>query len=598
MSAQVTITIDMSGDFIAAETIEPDKEFTVIPCTLDSGCRSSNPDSHACNDRIDYLSGNMADHYDLSDRERARNEKRHKAYLELLGDWAESPYANPKVQAIYDYIKKDSIIYDLIKQGILFKSEGTGHIDKGQKINKIASDAFAIRFAVLSGQADEDYVSETWLDHEMFRSYISYYSDVVDRSFAHDICYVSGEYVPVTDKHGNGIRANSDFAKLISATQNGMITYEGERYHSSNDVITIGYLTSTKAHNALRWLISLQGIRNNENITVAWHGNGTPIKIPYYTDTPTAFGEDSYKIFKDASAYKENLNTIAAASINTENGNGLVHLLELDSSFKGDLKGRIAILDYKIFSAKEYYANVLSWHEKYFWDMHMGNRHFTGSPSVRDIILAAYGTEDSSKMLSINAKNMYSMLFSRIIKCVITNRNIPDDFIKNLCSHASTPQKYKNTHDRVLSVACAVINGKKGGGDTMLDKECDDRDYLFGRLLAIANYAEKLTFKDNELGRETNAIRYMSDFSKSPATTWHRINDKLQPYLLKLNRSKKGSGDYFRAMICSVMDMFDKEAFSDKRLESYYLLGYSSQSNHLSKVEYAKSKENEEVVTN
>ena len=57
----------------------------------------------------------------------------------------------------------------------------------------------------------------------------------------------------------------------------------------------------------------------------------------------------------------------------------------------------------------------------------------------------------------------------------------------------------------------------------MLDYDRTDRDYLFGRLLAIANYAERKTFTSTDSGRETNAIRYMSDFVKRPATTWEQL---------------------------------------------------------------------------
>lgn len=590
MNSQVTITIDMSGAFVKAEVNDPEEEFTVIPATLNSSCRTSDTSPHACNDRVDYLCGNMEKYYPMEEKDISRNRKRNEEYVQQLKAWSESPFAVPKIQAVYDYITGKTLLDDLVNAGILKLEDGS--VNPKGKINKTAINTFAIRFSVMS-EAEE--TPETWLDDEMFRSYIEYYTDVVNQTFEWDYCYVSGMYEPVTDKHSNGIRTNSDFAKLISSNESGLITYKNHYFRQSKDAMTIGYITSLKVHNALRWLISLQGLRNGENITLAWHDNGSPVKIPYYADTMIAYGIEEGITFANTSEYLTFMDNIAS-EMNEEDLSGNIHFLELDSSFKGDLKGRLAILDYEIFSAQDYYDSIFSWHKKYFWNI-KGKRCFTGSPSVRDVILAAYGIEDSKNFLSMKSNSMYSMLYNRIIKCIIRKKEFPDDIIKQLYAHASTPMKYPHTHYRVLCIACAMINGKRGGGEIMLDREYTSRDYLFGRLLAIANYAERLTFKENEKGRETNAIRYMSDFANLPATSWERIYTKLQPYLRKLNRDKN-TGEEFRRDINSVMDLFQPGDYNDEKLGSEYLLGYSSQSNALSKRDFARTKAAEEAKEN
>ena len=45
-----------------------------------------------------------------------------------------------------------------------------------------------------------------------------------------------------------------------------------------------------------------------------------------------------------------------------------------------------------------------------------------------------------------------------------------------------------------------------------LDVNCTRRDYLYGRLLAVADRIEYRTF-DKDDGRQTNAKRYMNAFS-------------------------------------------------------------------------------------
>ena len=117
----------------------------------------------------------------------------------------------------------------------------------------------------------------------------------------------------------------------------------------------------------------------------------------------------------------------------------------------------------------------------------------------------------------------------------------------------------------------------------MLNKSCADRSYLFGRLLAVANYAERLTFTENDKGRETNAIRFMSDFVNAPAPTWEQIFQTMQPYLKKLNRNNAFVGEIYRKEIEEIVTMIAEEDFTDARLGNKYLLGFSAQSAALRK---------------
>lgn len=573
-NTQITVTIDMEGNFLRASVNAEEDEFTVIPATLDSSCRSSNTAPHPCGDRIDYLCGNMKKYYpeiasDIS--KQSKNENRYATYMAQLANWSESPYATPKIQAIYDYESKNCLVDDLVKSGILVdKGEG---LNSKMKVNKTSIDTCAIRFAVEANDADEEYIAETWLDPQMYQSWIEYYRDLVDRTFPKDYCYVTGEYVPITTKHSNGIRANSDFAKLISSNENGMIVYSADRFKGAEQAVTIGYEASLKIHNALRWLVSLQGKRNEENIVVAWNDNGSPVYIPYDADTPHTYqyadAPDEEKVFESKADYYANLEEKAKA-LSEQSGN--IHFLELDSSFKGALKGRLSVLNYQVYPVHEYFKNVFNWHEKYFWNM----KGFTGCPSVYDFVLAAYGI-GGSDWLKIPSQRLYTMYRNRIVQSIVMGKEMPENVIRKLMEHASMPTKYPKSKAYIWSIACAAINGKEGM-DLMLDKNCTDRDYLFGRLLAMANHVERLTFVEGDAGRETNAIRYMADFVNKPATNWNHINRKIQPYLKKLNRRKPFLGEHFRREMDNILVEFTMDGFSDEPLGNKYLLGFSAQS--------------------
>ena len=67
-----------------------------------------------------------------------------------------------------------------------------------------------------------------------------------------------------------------------------------------------------------------------------------------------------------------------------------------------------------------------------------------------------------------------------------------------------------------------------------LETNNDDRDYLFGRLLAIADVFERTALGPGEEARSTNAIRYMNAFQNRPMRTWMTIQASLQPHLARL----------------------------------------------------------------
>lgn len=75
--------------------------------------------------------------------------------------------------------------------------------------------------------------------------------------------------------------------------------------------------------------------------------------------------------------------------------------------------------------------------------------------------------------------------------------------------------------EKTLSIACALINTMEGY-QLVLDKENQDRDYLFGRLLAIADVLERNALNTSDQ-RATNARRYMNSFSQHPERTWRTI---------------------------------------------------------------------------
>lgn len=111
-----------------------------------------------------------------------------------------------------------------------------------------------------------------------------------------------------------------------------------------------------------------------------------------------------------------------------------------------------------------------------------------------------------------------------------------------------------------------------------LDKESTSRDYLFGRLLAVADAAEASTY-DASNRRTTNARRYFNAFANRPSSGWQTIYSRLEPYL---NKMPEQSRLYYTKLINKITGMFEHEDFNDNsKLKPEFLHAYSCQLNEI-----------------
>ena len=107
-----------------------------------------------------------------------------------------------------------------------------------------------------------------------------------------------------------------------------------------------------------------------------------------------------------------------------------------------------------------------------------------------------------------------------------------------------------------------------------LDPDRTTRDYLYGRLLALADSLEGWALSEAKEKRETNAARLMQRFAEHPFSTWRTLELALAPYKARLG----GKSIKRQQMIDEVVASFEPEDFlNDKRLSGEFLLGYHSQ---------------------
>ena len=104
------------------------------------------------------------------------------------------------------------------------------------------------------------------------------------------------------------------------------------------------------------------------------------------------------------------------------------------------------------------------------------------------------------------------------------------------------------------------------------------RDYLFGRLLAVAEKIEGYALYLQGEKRDTTAERLMQRFADHPAATWRTIELALRPYMARLQTSRGGALHVWRTLLDEITAKFQGDDFTRSgRLDAEFLLGYHCQ---------------------
>ena len=126
VTAQIEVTIDRNGNFKEAKLVSPEDKLTVIPVTEKSGSRTAGKEPHPLCDNLRYLAGDYTKYY-------KDDGVCYQLYISQLKEWTESEFSHEKVLAVYQYLKKNSLIRDLSDQKIIKLNE-QGKIDDKEKL--------------------------------------------------------------------------------------------------------------------------------------------------------------------------------------------------------------------------------------------------------------------------------------------------------------------------------------------------------------------------------------------------------------------------------------------------------------------------------
>ncbi|WP_297957209.1 type I-C CRISPR-associated protein Cas8c/Csd1 [uncultured Ruminococcus sp.] len=568
-NAQIELTIGFDGNFKSARAVEKSEAVTVIPATENSATRSSGICAMPYADKLIYIAG---DYSQYAEGKKADNSGHFTNYMNQLRAWLASEYSHPFVRALYSYLEKKHLIADLVEAGVIKTDETTGKFKDKEKISGIAQEDCFVRIVI---NTSEDRI-ETWKDKSLQESFISFNSDLMGEK---QLCYASGEYAAATYKHPSKIRNSGDKAKIMSTNDESGFTYRG-RFSDKEQAVSVGYEYSQKIHNALRWLREKQGRTIDSLTVIVWASamqdipkcSESLIDDSDFDDLPA--GKEA-EIPSTVPKYMDLLKKRIFGVREKLEPNTKVMIMGLDAA----TPGRINISMYSELESSQYLANIEKWHSETAWLRFSGKlkKKMVNSFSVYDIIKYAFGTEQGA-FVDCDKRVMRDNII-RLLNCITNGARLPSDIVNALYQKASTPLAYDKdyNHRAVLETACGMIRKQRienGKGDVSMayDPSINDRSYLYGCLLAIADKAENEAFDPDERNvRVTNARRYWNSFSQRPYTTWCIIEERLRPYLNKLGKAQVRYGKW----INEITSKMDAAGFADNtRLEPMYLLGY------------------------
>ena len=538
-TAKIVITITENGDFVRANKQD---ENIMFPITQESAGRSRNAKTvpHPLCDKLMYMCPDNTESYN--------------AYLDGLQDWCDSDFVCPKIKAILGYVKKGSIRADIepfVK-------------DTDEKKDFVC-------WRVKSTDCSEP--EEVWKSKSVADSYTRYYQNKIKENPEKNLCYVSGNFTIPAKQHLKGVVPSYGTAKLISANDKNNFTYRG-RFADDSEALTVGFISSQKAHNALKWIISNDGFSCGNRTFVCWNPKGKKTENPLASlfskssDTDETPTPDNYR------------KVLADVILRCKNELDLTDETVI-AVFDAASKGRLSVCYYSEMKAYDFLERLRFWDETAAW---LDRNSAVRSPDLKSIADAAYGVLRTGKngQTVETDKKVLSAAMERLLLCRLERSPFPADIMRSAVQKCSSLRLYDDGKDdnreKQLFTTCAII--KKYRYDRFreewimaLEPEKKNRSYQFGRLLAVMEKAERDTFEPNEK-REPNAMRLQELFVKRPLYAAKIIIEQLKnAYYPRLTPWKRKNYD---KLIGEIMQVISEcpDGERDKPLGEEYLMGY------------------------
>lgn len=552
----IEVTLSAEGNFIDAEVVSEERQETVIPCTLVSGmARQGTPKLHPIVNSVEYLG--------TEDQ------------LNTLETWCRDSNVPREIMVLRKYLVNGTLQSDL--ENSLLK--------KGCKWSLKDN----VRFCIIDGSLEH---LELCQRNNVKQSWRTFFNSEYLVNTPNQVCYVTGKLLPVAVKHPY-ISGSSILIPMSKGKCGGNCVghFEGE----PQEAVSVSCEATIKAHNAWKWLAARQGTHVFGMTFAAWDTRGFQLPNPAESnpeedeedeegeprpaDTKVVFGNSvagavggywSCKLKEYAAMEREELSTVVLMAIDSATG-----------------KGRASIVYYQELGGKDYLENLMYWYQSCKWTIGRTGKdgkysYRLRTPLPREICDLLYGKGSNE-----GQKKLKKQLTKQLLPCITLRRPIPRNLAGSVFHKAINPLSYKDKNQRwdertwreAVGIACALSRKfyyDKGDEHSMaLNKNDQDRNYLYGRLLAVADIIEKEVQRQGGNSRTTNAMRYMQRFQQRPYDAWITLRVKLEPYI---NRLSSGQQSWYRHLLSEIESMFrPEEMLLAQPLNVRFLEGYSCQ---------------------
>lgn len=585
------ITLRADGTFSDAREMTEDERACIVPSTPQAEARTGdNGTPFPLAEQLKYLACDGADNPRLV------------KYLNQLKDWCGQPDAPDCLRTLYGYLEKKTLLQDLCSVSGL-KVEY--HKDEAKKD---AGGADAKAYVCFAVQSLSDSEIRLWMREDVRNSWSSYIARASEGDTA--LCYVTGEQRKPLENHPK-ILGN---LKLISAKDAGYpFQYKG-RFSEDRSAATVSVSASLRAHNALKWLLEKQGFRRYGLNIVAWNVRSGSLPVPLEEDDawvqepnpPDTFEEYAVAL-KEAAAGRgqrfKNVQKLIGSCEDAAKDVASTVILGMENA----TPGRMSINYYQEMEGNTYARNLENWYRTCCWEYFCkdGSRMIT-APTPRAIaraVMGANSVERATRDVQCKKSDSKQMkdLYKRLLCCIVDGAALPKNVRNSAVRRAEFPLSFRTEKgswqrtvwEDCVRTTCALIRrGRFDDGieedqlpQNRLDAACRNRDYLYGRLFAVADVLEQRVNGNRE--RPTNAVRMMQFYVQRPVEAWKQLHLQLIPYLKRMGDAEKQAAFYQRLM-GEIEQLFEDHDRSEAAsLREDFLLGFYAQTREL----YTKAEE-------
>lgn len=575
------VILSADGEFVTAQQFPKESQLCIVPTTSAAeGRTGSNGAPFPLAEQLKYLVCPEG-----QENPRLAN------YLKQLADWCKTPDAPECLSVLYHYLEKRTLYADMMSvPNLKLRYNKENQDGRGPDAGSMA--CFSIQSA--------DSENRLWMRHDVRESWTRYFFSL--STDASGLCYASGQRLPILQNHPK----LSGNAKLISAKDAGFpFQYKG-RFTEDRSAAAVSHLASIKAHNALLWLLKHQGFQRFGMNLVAWHtyrpvlSLDTPFddevqETPSAPDTfesyALALRNAAFSCMKELGKFSEKDDKLTDETRQRMNEVVIIGL-------QAATDGRMSISYYQEMPGNLYVDNLNRWAEQCQWIL-PGKVSDSRSPRWRHICEAVMGGDavrlalqdvQSKKSASKQMREMQM----RLLNCIVNAEPVPSDFLWSSFHRSIQPLSFTDktgqwnsfSWAQCIAVTCALLRQAhshtcptSAAPSWILDCENRNRDYLYGRLLAVSHKLEQDTIEDKRKRNQypTNAVRLMTRFTQSPADTWLHLYCKLLPYLKKLGTQGYRSAQYLRLFGEIERNFSPDDRASSKPLSFNFLVGFSAQ---------------------